>query len=82
MYWCVMDFYVLKKDDELKAIPADKAACQRYEELGYSYIDKVAACTEQAAIKKLKVKSLKILVWPIIRVVVVAIAVAAIWLLS
>ena len=48
-----MDFYILRKGDELKAIPADKAICKDYEKSGYSYIDKVAACTEQAAINNI-----------------------------
>ena len=77
-----MDFYVLKKGDELKAIPADKAICKNYEKSGYSYIDKVAACTETAAIQKLKDQTVNTLKWPIIRVSVVALCLLVIWWLA
>jgi hypothetical protein len=77
-----MDYYILKKDDEFKAIPADKEVCRSYEESGYRYVDKIAACTEQAAIDKLKAKNLATLKWPLIRLTGVAVALAAIWWLS
>lgn len=79
MYRCVMDFYVLKKNDKLKAIPADKEVCKSFEQQGYSYVDKVAACTEQAAIKKLKGEHYKSLTWPIIRLSCVALGIAILW---
>ena len=77
-----MDFYILKKGDELKAIPADKAICKDYEKSGYSYIDKVAACTEQAAINKLKGSTFETLKGPIIRLSVVIIASLILWWVS
>lgn len=77
-----MDYYILKKGDELKAIPADKAICKDYEKSGYSYIDKVAACTEQAAIKKLKGKTFDTLKWPMIRLLAVLIGLGLLWSIS
>ncbi|MDE3271951.1 hypothetical protein AAEU29_08935 [Pseudoalteromonas sp. SSM20] len=77
-----MDFYILKKGDELKAIPADKAICKSYEKSGYSYIDKVAACTEQAAINKLKGNTLETLKGPLIRLSVVIFALVLLWWVS
>ena len=77
-----MDFYVLKKGDELKAIPADKAVCKNYEKSGYSYIDKVAACTETAAINKLKGQSVETLKWPLIRLCVVVVSLVCLWWLA
>ena len=61
-----MDFYVLKKNNELTAIPADEVECKNYLESGYSYVDKVAACTEAAAINKLKTKKLKVMRLPLL----------------
>ncbi|WP_462160053.1 hypothetical protein [Pseudoalteromonas sp. GB56] len=49
-----MDFYVLKKNDELIAIPADEQHCKQYLDNGYFYIDKVAACDETTAIRRTK----------------------------
>ena len=51
-----MDFYVLKKKDELIAIPANEQHCKQYLDNGYFYIDKVAACDENTAIRRLKAK--------------------------
>jgi len=47
-----MDFYILKKNNELTAIPAEESKCKEYLNSGYSYVNKVAACTEKAAVKK------------------------------
>jgi hypothetical protein len=77
-----MDFYVLKKGDEFKAIPADKVICKNYEKSGYSYIDKVAACTETAAIQKLKDQTVDTLKWPLIRLCVVVFGLFALWWLA
>ncbi|ATC96514.1 hypothetical protein [Pseudoalteromonas tunicata] len=60
-----MDFYVLKKNNELTAIPADEVVCKNYLESGYSYVDKIAACTEAAAISKLKNQKFKVIRWPL-----------------
>ncbi|WP_105254304.1 hypothetical protein [Pseudoalteromonas sp. T1lg75] len=51
-----MDFYVLKKKNELIAIPADEQHCKQYLDNGYFYIDKVAACDEHTAIRHLQSK--------------------------
>jgi hypothetical protein len=47
-----MDFYILKKNNELTAIPAEESKCKEYLNSGYSYVNKVAACTEKSAVKK------------------------------
>lgn len=47
-----MDFYILKKNNKLTAIPAEESKCKEYLNSGYSYVNKVAACTEKAAVKK------------------------------
>ena len=47
-----MDFYILKKNNKLTAIPAEEKKCKEYLNSGYSYVNKVAACTETAAVKK------------------------------
>ena len=44
-----MDFYILKKQEKLVAIPADEQNCKQYLEDGYFYVDKVAACNESLA---------------------------------
>ncbi|MFY8274884.1 hypothetical protein AAEU32_12240 [Pseudoalteromonas sp. SSDWG2] len=49
-----MDFYVLKKNEELVAIPADEQHCKQYLDNGYYYVDKVAACDENTAIRQTK----------------------------
>ena len=52
-----MDFYVLKKNDELIAVPAsEQKNCKQYLDSGYFYIDKIAACDERSAISALKSK--------------------------
>ncbi|PAJ74437.1 hypothetical protein CJF42_10545 [Pseudoalteromonas sp. NBT06-2] len=47
-----MDFYILKKNNQLTAIPAEESKCKEYLNSGYSYVNKVAACTETAAVEK------------------------------
>ena len=54
-----MDFYILKKQQELIAIPANQQSCKQYLDSGYFYIDKVAACNETNAIKALQAKQTK-----------------------
>lgn len=51
-----MDFYILKKQEKLVAIPADEQNCKQYLDDGYFYIDKVAACNEKSALKRLQTK--------------------------
>ena len=75
-----MDFYVLKKNNELTAIPADEVVCKNYLESGYSYVDKIAACTEAAAINKLKNQKLKVIKWPAAVVFMAIFAAVIIWL--
>ena len=75
-----MDFYVLKKNNELTAIPADEVVCKNYLESGYSYVDKIAACTETAAINKLKNQKLKVIKWPAAVVFMTIFAAVIIWL--
>lgn len=54
-----MDFYVLKKQQKLVAIPANTQKCKQYISSGYLYIDKVAACNAKNAIKVLQAKQAK-----------------------
>ncbi|MFQ3205641.1 MAG: hypothetical protein ACI87I_003020 [Pseudoalteromonas tetraodonis] len=61
-----MDFYVLKKQQKLIAIPADVQNCKQYINSGYLYIDKVAACNETNALQVLQAKKAKALKWPLI----------------
>ena len=61
-----MDFYILKKQQELIAIPADEQNCKQYLDSGYFYIDKVAACNESNALKILQAKQTKALKVPLI----------------
>ncbi|QBJ64420.1 MULTISPECIES: hypothetical protein [unclassified Pseudoalteromonas] len=60
-----MDFYVLKKQQKLIAIPADVQNCKQYINSGYLYIDKVAACNETNALEVLHAKKAKALKWPL-----------------
>ena len=60
-----MDFYVLKKQQKLIAIPADVQNCKQYINSGYLYIDKVAACNETNALQVLQAKKAKALKWPL-----------------
>ena len=60
-----MDFYILKKQQELIAIPADEQSCKQYLDSGYFYIDKVAACNETNAIKALHKKQTKAIKIPL-----------------
>ena len=64
-----MDFYILKKQQELIAIPASENNCKQYLDLGYFYIDKVAACNETNALKALQAKQTKTLKVPLIMVI-------------
>ncbi|ALQ10449.1 MULTISPECIES: hypothetical protein [Pseudoalteromonas] len=61
-----MDFYILKKQQELIAIPANENNCKQYLDSGYFYIDKVAACNEVNALKVLQTKQTKTLKYPLI----------------
>jgi len=54
-----MDFYILKKQQEIIAIPANEQSCKQYLDSGYFYIDKVAACNESNALKVLQSKQTK-----------------------
>ncbi len=65
-----MDFYILKKNNELTAIPADECDCKTYLASGYSYVSKIAACTEKAALKKQKNEQVKVLRWPLLFAVI------------
>jgi len=74
-----MDFYILKKQQELIAIPADKKNCKEYLDSGYFYIDKVAACNEVNALKRLQTKQVKSLKYPIIMALLALPAIIASW---
>ena len=61
-----MDFYIIKKQQEVIAIPADEQSCKQYLDSGYFYIDKVAACNETNALKVLQAKQTKALKVPLV----------------
>ena len=61
-----MDFYILKKQQEVIPIPADEQSCKQYLDSGYFYIDKVAACNETNALKVLQAKQTKALKVPLV----------------
>ncbi|WP_405597126.1 MULTISPECIES: hypothetical protein [unclassified Pseudoalteromonas] len=61
-----MDFYILKKQQELIAIPANENNCKEYLDSGYFYIDKVAACNETNALKALQTKQTRTLKIPLL----------------
>lgn len=75
-----MDFYVLKKQQTLIAIPADSQNCKRYINSGYMYIDKVAACDESNALKVLHEKQTKKLKWPVILIMLFIVIILTVWL--
>ncbi|MEJ6472730.1 hypothetical protein [Pseudoalteromonas piscicida] len=59
-----MDFYILKKQEKFVAIPADEQNCKDYLDDGYFYIDKVAACNEKSAIKRVQDKHSRVFKLP------------------
>jgi hypothetical protein len=74
-----MDFYILKKQDKLVAIPADEQNCKQYLEDGYFYIDKVAACNEQSALEVLQNKQTKVFKTPVLLFLLALPVIAFIW---
>ncbi|KZN45068.1 hypothetical protein [Pseudoalteromonas luteoviolacea] len=77
-----MDFYILKKQEKLVAIPADEQNCKAYIEDGYCYVDKVAACNERAAIKRLEAKQSKLYRAPMLLLLALPLLIFAWWRLS
>ncbi len=59
-----MDFYILKKQEKFVAIPADEQNCKGYLDEGYFYVDKVAACNEKSAIKRVQEKQKRVIKVP------------------
>ena len=74
-----MDFYILKKQEKLVAIPADEQNCKQYLEDGYFYVDKVAACNEQSALKALQNKQSKVIKTPLLVLLLALPVIAFIW---
>ncbi len=60
-----MDFYILKKKEELIAVPVSDGQCKKYLDAGYNYIDKVAACDKKRALKMLEEKQTKAAILPL-----------------
>lgn len=78
-----MNFYILKKKDELIAIPADEQRYKQYLDAGYFYIDKVAACNESMALKLLRNKYQRTMRLPLIlTAIAVPLLVLGWWLFS
>tara|TARA_B100001063_G_C16723608_1_gene535009 strand:+ start:874 stop:1110 length:237 start_codon:yes stop_codon:yes gene_type:complete len=61
-----MKFYIVKKDHQLEAIPADKDLLERYESDQYSYVNVVSACNKQDALKRLSTEQKHSKKWLII----------------
>ena len=74
-----MDFYILKKQQELIAIPANQQSCKQYLDSGYFYIDKVAACNETNALKALQAKQTKTLKLPLLMALLALPVIFAAW---
>ena len=74
-----MDFYILKKQDKLVAIPADEQSCKQDLEDGYFYVDKVAACNEKSALEVLQSKQVKAFKTPVLLFLLALPVVAFIW---
>mgnify|MGYP000122577072 FL=1 len=74
-----MDFYILKKQQELIAIPANENSCKQYLDSGYFYIDKVAACNETNALKRLQTKQTKTLKKPLLLALIALPVIFGIW---
>ncbi|MFY8299088.1 hypothetical protein AAEU28_09990 [Pseudoalteromonas sp. SS15] len=74
-----MDFYILKKQDKLVAIPADEQNCKQYLEDGYFYVDKVAACNEKSALEVLQSKQTKVFKTPVLLFLLALPVIAFIW---
>ncbi|MFC3032585.1 hypothetical protein ACFOEE_08645 [Pseudoalteromonas fenneropenaei] len=75
-----MDFYILKKQQEIIAIPADEQNCKQYLEQGFSYVDKVAACNEQSALKSLQTRQTKTFKAPAVALILVVPLVIFAWM--
>ncbi|MCF6434507.1 MULTISPECIES: hypothetical protein [Pseudoalteromonas] len=75
-----MDFYILKKQEKLVAIPADEQNCKEYLDDGYFYVDKVAACNEKSALKALQAKQVKAFKTPAVLLLLVLPIILFAWL--
>lgn len=74
-----MDFYILKKQQEIIAVPANQKNCKQYLDSGYFYIDKVAACNEINALKVLQTKQAKIIKKPMLFALLALPAILSAW---
>ncbi|WP_166112780.1 hypothetical protein [Pseudoalteromonas sp. Z9A5] len=48
-----MKFYIVKKDQQLEAIPAEEELLESYQSNNYKYVNIVSACNKQDALKRL-----------------------------
>ena len=48
-----MKFYIVKKDQQLEAIPAEEVLLESYQNNNYKYVNIVSACNKQDALKRL-----------------------------
>jgi hypothetical protein len=76
-----MDFYILKKQEKLLAIPADEQNCKEYLDAGYYYVDKVAACNEKAALKSLQTKQGRAFKMPVLILLLILPIIVSTWFL-
>ena len=47
-----MKFYIVKKDQQLEAIPAEEELLESYQNNNYKYVNIVSACNKQDALKR------------------------------
>ncbi|MFY8350641.1 hypothetical protein AAEU29_08930 [Pseudoalteromonas sp. SSM20] len=51
-----MEYFILAKNRELAAIPADRKLFETYQNLGYRFLEKTSCCNEKAALAEAKRK--------------------------
>ena len=61
-----MKFYIVKKAQQLEAIPANKELLQHYKNNHYSYVNVVSACNKEDALKRLNTEQKHSKMWLII----------------
>lgn len=47
-----MKFYIVEKDQQLEAIPAEEELLESYQNNNYKYVNIVSACNKQDALKR------------------------------
>lgn len=47
---CFMEYFILAKNREIAAIPADRKLFLTYQKLGYRFVEKTQSCDEKTAL--------------------------------